>query len=338
MLVITMHKICVIEGDGIGKEVVPATIKVLEATGLPFEFVYAEAGDEVYKRTGKALPEETIETALDCEAVLFGAAGETAADVIVKLRQILDTYANVRPVKAYKGVKCLRPDIDYVIVRENTEGLYKGIEAEIDEGVTIATRVITEKACERIFRFAFNLARERKKMGKEGKVTCAHKANVLKLTDGLFKKIFYKVAEEYDDIKAEDYYIDAMNMYIITKPQTFDVVVTSNLFGDILSDGAAGTVGGLGLAPSANIGDEHGLFEPVHGSAPDIAGKKIANPTATILSAVLMLRYLGEYEAADKVEKALEEVLSLGLTTPDLGGNLNTFEMAEEVAKRVREE
>ncbi|WP_423792227.1 bifunctional 3-isopropylmalate/3-methylmalate dehydrogenase [Methanocaldococcus indicus] len=330
-----MHKICVIEGDGIGKEVVPAAIRVLEATGIPFEFVYAEAGDEVYEKLGVALPEETIETALECEAVLFGAAGETAADVIVKLRHILDTYANVRPVKAYKGVKCLREDIDYIIVRENTEGLYKGIEAEIDEGITTATRVITEKASERIFKFAYELAKDRKKEGKEGKVTCAHKANVLKITDGLFKRVFYKVAENYKDIKAEDVYIDAMNMYIITRPQTFDVVVTSNLFGDILSDGAAGTVGGLGLAPSANIGDEHGLFEPVHGSAPDIAGKGIANPTATILSAVLMLRYLGEYEAANKIEKALEEVLSLGLTTPDLGGNLTTMQMAEEIAKRV---
>ncbi|MFU8653040.1 bifunctional 3-isopropylmalate/3-methylmalate dehydrogenase [Methanotorris formicicus] len=329
------HKICVIEGDGIGKEVVPASINVLEATGVDFEFIYAEAGDEVFEKTGKALPEETVEKALESDAVFFGAAGETAADVIVKLRQILKTYANVRPVKAYKGINCLRDDIDYVIVRENTEGLYKGLEAEIDEGITTATRVITRKACERIFKFAFELARDRKKQGKEGKVTCAHKANVLKVTDGLFKKVFYEVAEEYDDIKVEDYYIDAMNMYIITKPQVFDVVVTSNLFGDILSDGAAGTVGGLGLAPSANIGDEHGLFEPVHGSAPDIAGKGIANPTATILSGVLMLRYLKEFEAADKIEKALEEVLAAGLTTPDLGGKLNTFQMAEEVAKRV---
>jgi 3-isopropylmalate dehydrogenase len=331
------YKICVIEGDGIGKEVVPAAIKVLEATGVDFEFIHAEAGDEVFEKTGVALPEETIEKALECDAVFFGAAGETAADVIVKLRQILKTYANVRPVKAYKGIKCLRDDIDYVIVRENTEGLYKGLEAEIDEGITTATRVITRKACERIFKFAFELARDRKKQGKEGKVTCAHKANVLKITDGLFKKVFYEVAEQYNDIKAEDYYIDAMNMYIITKPQAFDVVVTSNLFGDILSDGAAGTVGGLGLAPSANIGDEHGLFEPVHGSAPDIAGKGIANPTATILSGVLMLRYLKEFEAADKIEKALEEVLAEGLTTPDLGGKLSTFQMAEEVAKRIRD-
>ncbi|HIQ39459.1 MAG TPA: NAD-dependent isocitrate dehydrogenase, partial [Methanothermococcus okinawensis] len=172
----------------------------------------------------------------------------------------------------------------------------------------------------------------------KGKVTCTHKANVLKLTDGVFKRIFYEVAGEYPDIEAEDYYIDAMNMYIITKPETFDVVVTSNLFGDILSDGAAGTVGGLGMAPSANIGDRYGLFEPVHGSAPDIAGKGIANPTATILTGVLMLRYLGEEEVANRVERALEEVLERGLTTPDLGGSLTTFEMAQEVVKRLEEE
>jgi 3-isopropylmalate dehydrogenase len=330
-----VYRICVIEGDGIGKEVVPATVKVLEATGVSFKFIKADAGDEVFEKTGIALPEETVDIAKKSDAVLFGAAGETAADVIVKLRKLLDTYANVRPVKSYKGINCLKDDIDYVIVRENTEGLYKGLESEIVDGVTTATRVITRNACEKIFKFAFELAKDRKKQGKQGKVTCAHKANVLKLTDGLFKNTFYDVAKEYSDIISEDYYIDAMNMYIITKPETFDVVVTSNLFGDILSDGAAGMVGGLGMAPSGNIGDKHGLFEPVHGSAPDIAGKGIANPTATILTGVMMLRYLGENEAADRVEKALEEVLEKGLTTPDLGGNLSTFEMAEEVAKRV---
>lgn len=330
-----MYKICVIEGDGIGKEVVPATVNVLRATGIDFEFVHAEAGDEVFEKTGIALPEETVETAKECDAVLFGAAGETAADVIVKLRKILNTYANVRPVKAYKGINCLKDNIDYIIVRENTEGLYKGIEAEVADGVYTATRVITKKACEKIFKFAFEMAKDRKKQGKEGKVTCSHKANVLKLTDGVFKSVFYEVAKDYPEIEANDFYIDAMNMYAITRPETFDVVVTSNLFGDILSDGAAGTVGGLGMAPSANIGDKYGLFEPVHGSAPDIAGKGIANPTATILTGVLMLRYLGENDAADRVEKALEEVLENKLTTPDLGGTLTTFEMAEEVAKRV---
>ncbi len=330
-----MYKICVIEGDGIGKEVVPATVNVLRATGIDFEFVHAEAGDEVFEKTGVALPEETVEIAKECDAVLFGAAGETAADVIVKLRKILNTYANVRPVKAYKGINCLKDNIDYIIVRENTEGLYKGIEAEVADGVYTATRVITKDACEKIFKFAFEMAKDRKKQGKEGKVTCSHKANVLKLTDGVFKSIFYEVAKDYPEIETNDFYIDAMNMYAITRPETFDVVVTSNLFGDILSDGAAGTVGGLGMAPSANIGDKYGLFEPVHGSAPDIAGKGIANPTATILTGVLMLRYLGENDMADRVEKALEEVLENKLTTPDLGGTLTTFEMAEEVAKRV---
>lgn len=330
-----MHKICVIEGDGIGKEVVPAAITVLKATGLEFDFDYAEAGDEVFEKTGVALPEKTIEATKVADAVLFGAAGETAADVIVKLRKILDTYANVRPVKSYKGINCLKTGIDYIIVRENTEGLYKGIEAEIAPGITTATRVITKDACEKIFKFAFEMAKDRKEQGKFGKVTCAHKANVLKITDGLFKKTFYDISKDYD-LPTEDFYVDAMNMYIISRPEKFDIVVTSNLFGDILSDGAAGMVGGLGMAPSGNVGDKYGLFEPIHGSAPDIAGKQIANPTATILAAVMMLRFLKENETADRVERALEEVLELGLTTPDLGGKLSTSEMAEEVAKRLR--
>lgn len=331
----TMHKICVIEGDGIGKEVVPAAVEVLKATGVEFEFNHALAGDEVFEKTGVALPEETIAAAKAADAILFGAAGETAADVIVKLRKILDTYANIRPVKSYNGINCLKTGIDYIIVRENTEGLYKGIEAEIADGVTVATRVITKDASERIFKHAFEMAKDRKKQGTAGKVTCAHKANVLKITDGLFKKTFYEVSNDYKDIQTEDFYVDAMNMFIISRPETFDIVVTSNLFGDILSDGAVGMVGGLGMALSGNVGDKYGLFEPIHGSAPDIAGKGLANPTATILTAVMMLRYLKENEAAEKVEKALEEVLSLGLTTPDLGGTLSTSEMGQEVAKRV---
>jgi 3-isopropylmalate dehydrogenase len=330
-----VYKICVIEGDGIGKEVIPAAITVLKATGLEFDFNYAEAGDEVFEKTGVALPEKTIEAAKNADAVLFGAAGETAADVIVKLRKILDTYANVRPVKSYNGINCLKTGIDYVIVRENTEGLYAGIEAEIADGITTATRVITRSASEKIFKFAFEMAKNRKEEGKSGKVTCAHKANVLKITDGLFKRTFYDVSKGYN-LPAEDFYVDAMNMYIISRPETFDVVVTSNLFGDILSDGAAGMVGGLGMAPSGNVGDKYGLFEPIHGSAPDIAGKQIANPTATILAAVMMLRFLNENKIAEMVEKALEEVLELKLTTPDLGGTLSTSQMAEEVSKRLK--
>jgi len=262
---------------------------------------------------------------------LFGAAGESAADVIVKLRQELDLYVNLRPVRSYPGTKSLYDDLDFVIVRENTEGLYICIEEETEEGAT-ALNVVTKKASERICRFAFEYA---KKTGRI-KVTAVHKANVLKKTDGLFKETFYKVAECFSDIETDDRYVDATAMFFITNPHMFDVIVTTNLFGDILSDEGAGLVGGLGLIPSANIGETHGLFEPVHGSAPRHAGKGTANPSAMILSAVLMLDYLEEYGAARTVENALIEVLSESkVVTQDLGGSASTMEMAREVRSKI---
>ena len=321
-------KIAVIPGDGIGKEVTEATVHILSALDLPLTYEFGEAGDECLKKEGSALPEDTLKLAKKSDAVLFGAVGESAADVIVKLRKELDLFANVRPVKCYPGIECIRKDIDLTIVRENTECLYSGIERYTDEGAE-AVRVITRKACERICEFAFKIANE--------KVTAVHKANVLKKTDGLFREVFYEVAERYPEIEAEDVYVDAMALYLITKPQDFDVLVTTNLYGDILSDEAAGLVGGLGLAPSANIGEKNSLFEPVHGSAPDIAGKGIANPTAMILSSVMMLRHLGFEREGDLVENALIEVLREGKVTPDLGGNLKTMEMAEEIKKKIME-
>lgn len=323
-------RIAVIPGDGIGKEVVEAAMLILENLNLPFEYVWLEAGDEAEKKYGKALPDETLEEVKKCRAVLFGAAGETAADVIVKLRQELETYANVRPAKSFKGVKSIHSNVDMVIVRENTECLYKGIEFEVD-GVAEAVRIISRKASERIVRFAFELA---KREGRK-RVTALHKANVMRKTCGLFKRVFYEVAKEYGGIEANDYYIDAACMYIAMDPWRFDVIVTTNMFGDIVSDLAAGIVGGLGLAPSANIGDEYAIFEPVHGAAFDIAGKGIANPTAMILTASMMLRHLGFEEEAKKVERAVEKVLAEGKTTPDLGGNLKTMEMAEEILKAI---
>lgn len=325
-----MKRIVVIEGDGIGKEVVPATLHILQSFDLPFEYVHAEAGDECLKKYGKPLPDETIEICKESDAILFGAVGETAADVIVKLRQEFDLFANVRPAKSMKGVRCLYDNIDLVVVRENTECLYKGYEFDVGDDA-VAMRVITKKGCERIIRFAFEFAR------REGrkKVTALHKANVLKKTCGLFKRIFYEIAKKYK-IEANDYYIDAGCLYLVTKPWIFDVIVTTNLFGDIVSDLTAGLVGGLGLAPSANIGERYALFEPVHGSAPDIAGKGIANPTATILSACMMLRYLGFSEFAEKIENALKNVIAEGKKTPDLGGNLKTMEFAEEVLKACK--
>jgi 3-isopropylmalate dehydrogenase len=283
------------------------------------------------EKTGVALPKETVDIVKKSQACLFGAAGESAADVIVKMRQELDLYVNLRPIKSYPGTKCLFDNLDFVIVRENTEGLYIGREEYTEDGAT-ALRVITRNASERICKFAFEYA---KKTGRK-KVTAVHKANVLKKTDGLFKDTFYKVAENYPDVELDDRYVDVTAMFFITKPEMFDVIVTTNLFGDILSDEGAGLVGGLGLIPSANIGNNNGLFEPVHGSAPRHAGKGTANPSAMILSAVLMLDYLEENYEARRLENALVEVLAEGkLVTPDLGGKSSTMQMAEEVRKKL---
>lgn len=326
-----MYKIAVIPGDGIGKEVMEATLHVLEVLDVEFDYSFADAGDEYAEKTGIALPQETIDVVKKSQACLFGAAGESAADVIVKMRQELDLYVNLRPVKSYPGTNSLFDNLDFVIVRENTEGLYIGREEYTEDGAT-ALRVITKKASKRICRFAFEYAR---KTGR-GKVTAVHKANVLKKTDGIFKDTFYNVARNYPEMELDDRYVDATAMFFITKPEMFDVIVTTNLFGDILSDEGAGLVGGLGLIPSANIGENQGLFEPVHGSAPSHAGKGTANPSAMILSAVLMLDYLDENESARKLEDALVEVLREGkIVTKDLGGNSSTMEMAHEVRKKL---
>jgi len=326
-----MYKIAVIPGDGIGKEVMDATLHVLEAVNVEFDYTFADAGDEYAKISGVPLPQETLDIVKNSKACLFGAAGESAADVIVKMRQELDLYVNLRPVKSYPGTKCLYDNLDFVIVRENTEGMYIGREEYTDEGAT-ALRVITKKASERICKFAFEYA----KKTSRSKVTAVHKANVLKKTDGLFKDTFYEVAEKYPEIETDDRYVDATAMFFITRPQMFDVIVTTNLFGDILSDEGAGLVGGLGLIPSANIGEKHGLFEPVHGSAPSHAGKGTANPSAMILSAVLMLEYLEENNEARRLENALIEVLKEGrVVTRDLEGTASTMEMASEVKKKL---
>ncbi|MGC9517719.1 MAG: isocitrate/isopropylmalate family dehydrogenase [Methanomicrobiales archaeon] len=326
-----MYKIAVIPGDGIGKEVMEATLHVLEAINVEFEYTFADAGDEYAEISGEPLPQETLDIVRNSKACLFGAAGESAADVIVKMRQELDLYVNLRPVKSYPGTKCLYEHLDFVIVRENTEGMYIGREEYTKDGAT-ALRVITKKASERICKFAFDYA---KKTGR-GKVTAVHKANVLKKTDGLFRDTFYDTSKNYPDLETDDRYVDATAMFFITKPEMFDVIVTTNLFGDILSDEGAGLVGGLGLIPSANIGDTHGLFEPVHGSAPSHAGKGTANPSAMILSAVLMLDYLEEHEEALRLENALIEVLKEGkIVTQDLDGSASTMQMAMEVRRKL---
>ena len=326
------YQIAVIPGDGIGNEVMNAAIYVLDALDIDFDYVYGEAGDECLEKNGTALPTKTLDIIRESDACLFGAAGETAADVIVKIRQEMKMFANLRPVKAYPNTNSLSDDIDFMIVRENTEGLYiAGEESYTDKGA-VARRIITREAEERIIDYAFKYAKENNK----NKVTGVHKANVLKKSDGLFKEVFYEVAKRYPEIATEDYYVDATAMYLITKPESFDVIVTTNLFGDILSDEGAGLVGGLGLIPSANIGEDAALFEPVHGSAPDIAGQGKANPIAMMLSAIMMLRYLGENEAADKFDNAILKVLNdADILTGDLGGSATTMELAEEVKNNL---
>ena len=328
-----MYNIAIISGDGIGHEVMNACEFLLDKLDLDFSFEYGEAGFDCYNKNGATLPEETIKIAKKSDAVLFGASTSTPGQPspIINLRQALNVYANIRPIKSYKGVNCIRDDIDFVIVRENTEGLYSQIEYGDCERM-MAERVITRKASERISKAAFNLCIKR----GQSKVTCVHKSNVLKKTDGIFKESFYKIAKEYPQIKTEDYYVDAMAMYLITQPQNFDVIVSTNLFGDILSDESAGLVGGLGLAPSGNIGDHNGLFEPVHGSAPDIAGKNIANPCSMILSASMMLDYLGEWEISNDIKKSVEKVIAdCKIRTPDLGGDACTMDVAKAIVKEL---
>ena len=323
-----MYNIAIISGDGIGKEVMDACEYLLDKLDLELSFKYGEAGFDCFNKNGTTLPEETIKIAKNSDATLFGASTSTPGQPspIINLRKELNVYANIRPIKSYKGANSLRDDIDFVIVRENTEGLYSQIEYG-DENKMIAERIITHKASERISKAAFNICKKR----GQNKVTCVHKSNVLKKTDGVFKESFYKVAKEYPQIN-----VDAMSMYLITQPQNFEVIVASNLFGDILSDQSAGLVGGLGLAPSGNIGDTNGLFEPVHGSAPDIAGKNIANPCSMILTASMMLDYLGEWEVSNNINKAVEKVISDGkIKTPDFGGDASTMELTKAIVKEL---
>jgi 3-isopropylmalate dehydrogenase len=323
------ESVLVVPGDGVGREVVPAAVDVL-AEVADLEFFHAEAGDHVKAETGEALPEETYRRASEADATLFGAAGETAADVILPLRAAVGSYANVRPARAYPGVDALRPETDLVFIRENTEGVYSGIEDEIVDGVTTLTRVITEDASRRIAEYGFDYAAE----NCYDDVTVAHKANVMQVTDGQFLEAAEAVAEE----RGADYDValmDALAMHLLLRPDEYGVVICANLAGDLLSDLAAGLVGGLGLLPSANVGAENALFEPVHGSAPDIAGEGIANPAATILSAAMLLEHLGYAAEATAVREAVEGVLADGPRTPDLGGDAATKDVTAAVLERL---
>jgi 3-isopropylmalate dehydrogenase len=324
------HEIAVIPGDGIGQEVTPAAVEVLEALDADFDFVEGEAGDAVKAETGEALPAETRDLAAEADATLFGAAGETAADVILPLRSVVGSFANVRPARAYPGLDAVQPDTDIVFIRENTEGVYSGIEAEVSEGVRTLTRVVTEDASREIAEYGFRYARQN---GFDD-VTIAHKANVMRETDGLF----LETAEAVGDELGRDYdtaLMDALAMHLVQRPEEYGVVICPNLAGDMLSDLAAGLVGGLGLLPSANVGPENALFEPVHGSAPDIAGQGVANPSAMILSAAMLLDHLGYDEDGERVRTAVEGVLDEGPRTPDLGGEASTDEMTAAVVDRL---
>ena len=326
----TPYKLAVIPGPGIGGEVIPEAVRLLESTGLSFDCSYFEVGYEVFLKTGTPVPDDVLSGVRETQACLFGATTTPVGvpgykSAIITLRNALGLYANVRPAKSYPVQKSMK-DVDLVIVRENTEGMYSGWEFELpDSAYTI--RVITRKATERITRFAFDLALKRRK-----KVTVVTKANVLRKSDGLFLEVARKVAEDYPEIEVEEAFVDVTAMRLILKPEIFDVIVTSNLFGDILSDEAAGLVGGLGLAPSANIGANYALFEPVHGSAPRLAGKGIANPMAAFMAAKMMLDYLSEGGWAERIEKAVVSVIEEGkVLTPDLGGSSSTTQVTDAV-------
>jgi len=326
------HTVTLIPGDGIGPEVTEAVLRIVKAAGVAIEWERHIAGVTAFERTGKALPLELIDSIRRNKVALKGPVATPIAEgftsVNVGLRKALDLYANLRPVWTMPGVPARFDGVDLVIVRENTEDLYAGLEHQVVPGVVESLKIITEHASTRIARFAFEHARRHHR----SKVTAIHKANIMKLGDGLFLDCVRTVARDYSDIAYDERIVDAACMHLVLKPSQFDVLVMPNLYGDIVSDLCAGLVGGLGVVGAANLGTEVAVFEAVHGSAPDIAGKQIANPTALLLSAVLMLRHLDEQQAADAVMRALGRVLSEGaVRTRDLGGTASTLAFADAV-------
>ena len=331
------HTITLIPGDGIGPEIIAATVRIIEATGVDIEWETHILGAQAQEKFGTTLPEATIDSIKRNKVALKGPqmtpVGKGFTSVNVGLRKALDLYANVRPIKNLPNVSSRYENVDLVIVRENTEGLYAGLEHTVIPGVVESLKIITEKASTRISRYAFEYARSN---GRK-KVTCVHKANIMKLSDGLFLECFRKVAEEYPEIEADDKIVDNCCMQLVIRPEQFDVLVLENLYGDIVSDLCAGLIGGLGLAPGANIGEQGAVFEAVHGSAPDIAGQGIANPTAILMSGLLMLRHIGEHEAADRAQKAMLDVFAEGkYLTKDLGGAAKTNEFARAIVEKMQ--
>lgn len=331
------HNITLIPGDGIGPEIVAATVRIIESAGVDINWETHILGAQALEKYGTTLPDSAIESIKRNKVALKGPLttpiGKGFTSVNVGLRKALDLYANVRPVRALPNIPCRYPELDLVIVRENTEDLYAGLEHVVVPGVVESIKIITEKASTRIARYAFEYARDNNRK----KVTAVHKANIMKLSDGLFLECFYNMAKEFPEIEADDKIIDNCCMQLVMRPEQFDVMVLENLYGDIVSDLAAGLIGGLGLAPGANIGEAGAVFEAVHGSAPDIAGQGLANPTAILMSGLLMLKHLGEREAADKIEKAMLDVFAEGKTlTRDLGGSASTTDFANAIIEKVK--
>ena len=329
------HKAVLIPGDGIGPEIARVAQQAIEATGAQIEWTVAEAGAAQIGKCGCALPPETIERVRQAGVALKGPiatpVGKGFRSVNVVMRRELDLYANVRPAISFAGVKSRYEGVDLVVVRENTEGLYAGVEHNVGKDAAESIKIITRPGCERIVQYAFDYAR---KNGRK-KVTAVHKANIMKCTDGMFLDIARQIAGQYPQVEFEEMIVDAACMRLVMNPADFDVMVMPNLYGDIVSDLCAGLVGGPGLAPSANIGRETAIFEAVHGSAPQLAGRDIASPVALTLSAAMLLRHLGEGRRAALIEAAVAAMLRSGETTPDLGGALGTRAFGERLCQRI---
>jgi len=330
-----MKTITLLPGDGIGPEVTAAALRVLEAAGARFEWESHLAGSEALARTGDPLPREVLDSIERTGVALKGPVttpvGKGFASVNVRLRRTLDLFANLRPVRTLPGVPSRFQDVDLVVVRENTEGLYSGIEHTVVPGVVESLKVITEKASTRVARFAYRYAEEH---GRR-RVTVVHKANIMKLSDGLFLDCARSVAAEHPEVETDDRIIDALCMQLVTQPERFDMLLMENLYGDIVSDLCAGLVGGLGVVPGANLGERGAVFEAVHGSAPDIAGRNLANPLALVQSGVMMLRYLGDTAPAERIDAAIASVLAEGVRTRDLGGRATTTEFTEALVRVI---
>src|SRR5947207_2308837 len=330
------HKITLLPGDGIGPEVTAAVVSIIECAGVDVEWEKYFVGSEAIARFGDPLPPEVVESILGNKVALKGPVttpiGTGFSSINVRLRKTLDLYANLRPVRSMPNIKTRYDDIDLIVVRENTEDLYSSLEHTVVPGVVESIKIITERASTRIAEFAFEYAR---RAGRR-KVTAVHKANIMKLSDGLFLSCCRAVAARYPDIQYNEAIVDAACMQLVMDPGRFDVLLNENLYGDILSDLCAGLVGGLGVVPGANLGPEYAVFEAVHGSAPDIAGKNLANPTAILLSASMMLEHLGELHAAERMRIAIESVLKSGRhVTRDLGGDASTTEMAQAIIEEM---